>query len=593
MPLSGMIISTAPQLFPELPRAVLAAAASKAGEGFAPPFHPILSLPWAVEWARGSAPAPMALLQTELLGARGDGVVALGSAPTGRKVEQESAQFPLLGLASAPPFDGPVWGPEGGHDSAAAPRNRAAENGAAAREIDPGAEPAERGGDSLELALDGDGCDDRAAEPGMVDPPIARRHDFGAAGGAGEIGAPLQAKSESENFDSAPDIAIGKGGAAAQAIMGSPGGREIGIHGASAAEGAPVDSEENNALPNEETAGALRQAVVTVRRQDAPADIAKVAYRREVDQGSSAAPASRATETGGRALRDAAETALLSSEATAEELPSAIAAPSSAPPGAAGRAEKQHKTWATEAVSRGGSHGAEGARAQTTDGAVNRHGETNFMTSSKGEVVVAPEEAGADKGGGAEPPSDGSNEAGDSAAERPTPVGRGVEDAALGAPATARTAELRPRETPVTVRPSWSDQAAGDIVRHLRIGSREAVLRLDPPELGNVRIELRLEDGKLHARLLADRAEAQDLIQDHLPELRQALLAHRIDLAELRIGPGEWKGGGDLAQGFHQPSQEQRETGRGFESPAEARPRGRDNKARSSGPQEGRVSLWA
>jgi flagellar hook-length control protein FliK len=97
------------------------------------------------------------------------------------------------------------------------------------------------------------------------------------------------------------------------------------------------------------------------------------------------------------------------------------------------------------------------------------------------------------------------------------------------------------------------ERIAGEISTHIGKNSHEALIRLEPPELGRLKIDLILEGDKVQARIVAEVAETKALIQTHLPELRQALQAHRLELGEVRMdvsGQGGEKG--DLPQGFQQ-----------------------------------------
>jgi flagellar hook-length control protein FliK len=53
-------------------------------------------------------------------------------------------------------------------------------------------------------------------------------------------------------------------------------------------------------------------------------------------------------------------------------------------------------------------------------------------------------------------------------------------------------------------------------------------MRLHPPELGSLRIELQLQDGQLHARLQTETSEARTLIMDNLPILKERLAEQNI-----------------------------------------------------------------
>jgi flagellar hook-length control protein FliK len=118
------------------------------------------------------------------------------------------------------------------------------------------------------------------------------------------------------------------------------------------------------------------------------------------------------------------------------------------------------------------------------------------------------------------------------------------------------------RERTPDIQPSnaWSatiERLAADISTHVRQGQHEVTMRLEPPELGNLQIELSLEGDRLQARVTADMAEAGTLIQTHLPELRQALQAHNLNLVNVQVDLGGSGGlAGNLAQGSHRQADE-------------------------------------
>lgn len=148
-----------------------------------------------------------------------------------------------------------------------------------------------------------------------------------------------------------------------------------------------------------------------------------------------------------------------------------------------------------------------------------------------------------------------------------------------------------------TSAPAWSrmvERLARDIGEHFRVGEQQAVLQLEPPELGKVKIELRIGDGQLHVRIAAEGQESQALIERHLPELHQALRAGQIDAGAVRVTQGEWNGGGDLAQSFSQSPQGRQESPRGFASTAAGDEAMTEHLAQPSPPSaDGRISMWA
>jgi flagellar hook-length control protein FliK len=70
-------------------------------------------------------------------------------------------------------------------------------------------------------------------------------------------------------------------------------------------------------------------------------------------------------------------------------------------------------------------------------------------------------------------------------------------------------------------------------------------IRLDPPELGRVQIELSSRDGVLHATVTAERPEVHDLMRRHAEMLRQELAAagHTGVRLEFATGSGQGEGG--------------------------------------------------
>ncbi|WP_419191957.1 flagellar hook-length control protein FliK [Engelhardtia mirabilis] len=69
----------------------------------------------------------------------------------------------------------------------------------------------------------------------------------------------------------------------------------------------------------------------------------------------------------------------------------------------------------------------------------------------------------------------------------------------------------------------------------LRPGLREAVVQLDPGELGRVTVRLSLDGNTVSARMEAESPETLELIQRHLPELRAALADAGFDTAEVAL----------------------------------------------------------
>lgn len=141
------------------------------------------------------------------------------------------------------------------------------------------------------------------------------------------------------------------------------------------------------------------------------------------------------------------------------------------------------------------------------------------------------------------------------------------------------------------------ERVTREIVGHVQMNKQEAILQLDPPELGKIKIDLHVEGDKLQARIFTAAHEARSLIENHLQELRQALQANNLDLVDVRIQSG-WHGAtGDAMQGFPQQQQQQptgqQEPGWGSGNLAEGDDVEPQLMSNSSTSGKGRVSMWA
>ncbi|WP_346891451.1 flagellar hook-length control protein FliK [uncultured Roseibium sp.] len=73
-------------------------------------------------------------------------------------------------------------------------------------------------------------------------------------------------------------------------------------------------------------------------------------------------------------------------------------------------------------------------------------------------------------------------------------------------------------------------QVASGIVRHLQNGQTQFQMRLDPPELGRVDVDLKVaHDGRVHAHLIVDRPETLDLFMRDQRGLERALQNAGLD----------------------------------------------------------------
>jgi hypothetical protein len=141
------------------------------------------------------------------------------------------------------------------------------------------------------------------------------------------------------------------------------------------------------------------------------------------------------------------------------------------------------------------------------------------------------------------------------------------------------------------------DHVAGELRGHIRIGKSEAVIQLDPPELGKLRIDLRLEGDRLEARIHAENHESGQLIETHLPELRLALGENRIERldVQVRVDSGSWGGTrGDGQQGQRQEAGFGRQPAQDGSGASQNNSEERQPSRRQVTPRgSGRVSMWA
>jgi len=101
------------------------------------------------------------------------------------------------------------------------------------------------------------------------------------------------------------------------------------------------------------------------------------------------------------------------------------------------------------------------------------------------------------------------------------------------------TAKAEARE-PVPAPPE--NERAAEVMRQFRMqlhpGLKTAMIELAPAELGRIRIEMKLDGGKLQAVVRAEKPEALAALEEHLPELRSALEQQGIVADDLDLGLG-------------------------------------------------------
>ncbi len=99
-------------------------------------------------------------------------------------------------------------------------------------------------------------------------------------------------------------------------------------------------------------------------------------------------------------------------------------------------------------------------------------------------------------------------------------------------------------------------QAAGERGGTLR-------LRLSPPELGSLRIEISVRNGAMHARLQTDKESTRNLLLDNLPALRDRLAQQDIRIERFHVDLADQSGGGLTDRSANQAQTNQQGRGDG------------------------------
>lgn len=104
----------------------------------------------------------------------------------------------------------------------------------------------------------------------------------------------------------------------------------------------------------------------------------------------------------------------------------------------------------------------------------------------------------------------------------------------LSTPATAAANNPSPHLNPMDR--AVAQQVSRSLIQHLPSGDKMMVLRLTPPELGTVRIELIEHQGVLSARLHAEDDGVRHALEKALPFMRQELRASDAPIREVNVG---------------------------------------------------------
>lgn len=120
-------------------------------------------------------------------------------------------------------------------------------------------------------------------------------------------------------------------------------------------------------------------------------------------------------------------------------------------------------------------------------------------------------------------------------------------------PRTIGTTTTTTVESAVDVeRPDFAMRVA-NAVRTSADNRQQVTMRLTPPELGALRIEVAVEHGKVSARIDAQSSAAQKILLDSLPQLKEALVQNGASVERIEVmladnSPNDQ--GGALGQGF-------------------------------------------
>ncbi|WP_207625566.1 flagellar hook-length control protein FliK [Paenalcaligenes suwonensis] len=83
--------------------------------------------------------------------------------------------------------------------------------------------------------------------------------------------------------------------------------------------------------------------------------------------------------------------------------------------------------------------------------------------------------------------------------------------------------------------PAWGQEFSKTMVSFSRQGIQHAELRLDPPELGPLRISLKLSDNIAHAYIVSAHANVRQAVEQALPQLQQALAQSGLSLGHTDV----------------------------------------------------------
>jgi flagellar hook-length control protein FliK len=131
-------------------------------------------------------------------------------------------------------------------------------------------------------------------------------------------------------------------------------------------------------------------------------------------------------------------------------------------------------------------------------------------------------------------------------ADQVQPMGFGVQEAPV---AEAAQPEAKPAGSKSALHDSILSQIKDGVVTHDGKGSSQISIRLNPGELGELKIQVRMEDNRLNIEVHADNRMVKDLLMSNLDTLKQALSGKNFTMEGFDVSTGG---------GFNSPLPEER-----------------------------------
>ncbi len=131
-----------------------------------------------------------------------------------------------------------------------------------------------------------------------------------------------------------------------------------------------------------------------------------------------------------------------------------------------------------------------------------------------------------------------------------------------------------PRDTSGGIDRARFVQRVAGAFRALNEHNHTLRLRLSPPELGSLRIEITVRNGQMSARLEAETAEAKNLLLDHLPALRERLAGQEIKIQQFQVEVADRQPGGGTFFAGQDESRRREARAAGTPGPARSKPAG-------------------